>query len=209
MFSFNESFSLVICLSDDDEDDNNKSNTPVSTPAKQQSSPAPISNGEKKTDSFHLSDWLVQRKDVIRIPELSIKHADLIKKPLEISCSAVCFGMVEFNVEEEMIFLQETEFELKLKGTIKRNNPFSYTNDFLLGGFMDNLNIKLAYSDILSFFFSYQSHPPAAFIQVRPDFAEIFHKYIPSADEYGRKFDPKSSGRTFDIALIFEKNEFL
>ena len=65
---------------------------------------------------------------------------------------------------------------------------------FFLGGFMDNLNIKLAYSDILSFFFSYQSRPPAAFIQVRPDFAELFHKYIPSADEHGRKFDPKSNG---------------
>lgn len=59
---------------------------------------------------------------------------------------------------------------------------------------MDNLNIKLAYSDILSFYFSYQSRPPAAFIQVRPDFAELFQKYIPSTDEQGKKFDPKSNG---------------
>ena len=59
---------------------------------------------------------------------------------------------------------------------------------------MCNLNIKLAYSDILSFYFSSQSQPPAAFIQVRPDFADLFEKYIPSTDEHGKGFDPKSSG---------------
>lgn len=59
---------------------------------------------------------------------------------------------------------------------------------------MANLNIKLAYSDILSFFFSFQSQPPTAFIQVRPDFANLFAQYIPSTDEHGKGFDPKSKG---------------
>ena len=113
---FSHRFLSVICLSDDEEDDH-KSNTPVSTPAKQQQQQASIPiNGEKKNDPTHSSDWIVQRKDIIRIPELSIKHADLVKKPLEISCSAVCFGMVEFHVESETILLRETDFELKLKG---------------------------------------------------------------------------------------------
>lgn len=123
----------VICLSDDDDDDNTKSNALISTPAKQQASPT--SNGEKKSESSHLSDWLVQRKDIIRIPELSIKHADLMKKSLELLCSAVCFGMVEFNVESETIFLRETEFELKLKGTNqiffrKKSNEFCFSRRF-------------------------------------------------------------------------------
>lgn len=60
---------------------------------------------------------------------------------------------------------------------------------------MANLNIKLAYSDIISFLFSYQSQPPAAFIQVRPDFADLFAKYIPSTDECGKGFDPNSKGK--------------
>jgi hypothetical protein len=61
---------------------------------------------------------------------------------------------------------------------------------------MNNLNIKLAYSDILSFYFSFQSQPPAAFIQVRSDFAELFAKFIPSTDEHGKGFDPNSKGFT-------------
>jgi hypothetical protein len=99
-------------LSDDDDDDN-KMNIPIITPIKQQS--YPIVNGDKKPDISQTSDWIVQRKDIMRIPELSIKHADLIQKPLELSCSAVRFGIAEFNVESEIIFLNETEFVLKLK----------------------------------------------------------------------------------------------
>lgn len=184
----------MICLSDD-EDGDEKSNTPVSTPAKQQQQTT--SNGEKKIDPSHSSDWLVQRKDIIRIPELSIKHADLVKKHLEIACSAVCFGMVEYHVEAETISLRETDFELKLKGRKRNLQRTLYFEGSNLGGSLDNLNIKLAYSDIVSFYFSYQSRPPAAFIQVRPDFAELFHQYIPSADEQGKQFDPKSNGEIF------------
>jgi hypothetical protein len=59
---------------------------------------------------------------------------------------------------------------------------------------MNNLNVKLAYSDIISFYFSFQSQPPAAFIQVRPEFTELFAKFIPSNDEHGKGFDPNSKG---------------
>ncbi len=105
-------------MSDDDDDDNNnnKMNIPIVTPIKQQSST--IVNGDKKIDISQVSDWIVQRKDIMRIPELSIKHSDLIKKPFELCCSAVRFGIKEFNVESEIILMKETEFELKLKSKI-------------------------------------------------------------------------------------------
>jgi hypothetical protein len=63
-----------------------------------------------------------------------------------------------------------------------------------LGAFYDNLNIKLAYSDIITFYFSFQSQIPAAFIQVRSEFARLFDKYIPTSDEHGLGFDPSSKG---------------
>jgi hypothetical protein len=100
-------------LSDDDSD-NNKMSVPIVTPIKQQSST--IVNGNNKNDTSQASDWIVHRKDIIRIPDLPIKHADLIKKPYELSCSAVRFGVVEFNIESEIIYMKETEIELKLKG---------------------------------------------------------------------------------------------
>jgi len=68
---------------------------------------------------------------------------------------------------------------------------------------MNNLNIKLAYSDILSFYFSYQSQPPSAFIQVRPEFADLFAKFIPSTDEHGKGFDPNSKGFYKNKRLYF------
>ena len=60
---------------------------------------------------------------------------------------------------------------------------------------MDHVNIKLAYSDIVTFYFSFQSQTPAAFIQVRSEFAILFDKYIPTSDEHGRGFDPDSKGK--------------
>lgn len=60
---------------------------------------------------------------------------------------------------------------------------------------MDNVNIKLAYSDVIAFYFSFQSKTPAAFIQVRNEFAILFDKHIPTSDEQGRGFDPKSKGK--------------
>lgn len=97
----------------DDDDDGNKMSTHSVTPIKQQSST--IVNGDKKLDTSQASDWIVQRKDIMRIPELTIKHADLIKQPLELSCSAVRFGIVEFNIESGVVLLKDTEFEFKLK----------------------------------------------------------------------------------------------
>ncbi|CAF3438305.1 unnamed protein product [Rotaria sp. Silwood1] len=163
----------VICLSDDDDGNNYKMSIPVASPIKR---PSPsLVNGDNNIETSQASDWIVQRKDIMRIPELTIKHSELIKKNYELGCSAVRFGIIEFNVESEIILMKETEFELKLKSECYAN-----------------LNIKLAYSDIISFFFSFQSQPPAAFIQVRPDFADLFAKYIPSTDEHGKGFDPNS-----------------
>lgn len=100
----------------DDDDDSDKMSIPSITPIKQQLST--VVNGDKKIDSSH---WIVQRKDIVRIPELSIKHADLIKKPFELGCSAVRFGITEFNVDSEIILLKEIEIELKLKS---KSNKF-------------------------------------------------------------------------------------
>jgi len=104
-------------LSDDDDDD--KMSIPSVTPIKQQQQSSTIVNGDKKIDVSQASDWTVQRKDIMRIPELSIKHSDLIKKPFELCCSAVRFGIIEFNVESEIILLKDIEFELKLKSKYK------------------------------------------------------------------------------------------
>ena len=121
-FSFSKNSSVfftVICLSDDEGDDN-KMNISIATPVKQQLST--VVNGDNKNNTSRASDWIVQRKDVIRVPELSMKHSDLIKKSLVLRCSAVQFGSVEFYTESEMILMKETEFELKLKSKFKLIN---------------------------------------------------------------------------------------
>jgi hypothetical protein len=176
----------------DDEDNDHKMDTPVATPIKLQSSN--IVNGDNKIDTSQASDWIIQRKDIMRIPELPIKHSELIKKSFDLHCSAVSFGIVEFSVESEIILMKEIEFELKLKSKLSNTKKNLQLIFISLGVFMENLNIKLAYSDIVSFYFSFQSQPPAAFIQVRPDFAELFAKFIPSTDEHGKRFDPNSKG---------------
>ena len=109
----------------DDEDGDNKINSHIVTPIKQQSSNTV--NGNNKIDTSQLSDWIIQRKDIMRIPELSIKHSDLIKKSFELHCSAVSFGIVEFSVESEIILMKEMEFELKLK-SIKSNKKSKLNN---------------------------------------------------------------------------------
>ena len=62
------------------------------------------------------------------------------------------------------------------------------------GRFFNNVNIKLAYSDVNKFYFSFQPQIPAAIIHVRHEFAELFHKYNLSSDKHGRDFDPNSKG---------------
>ncbi|CAF0933386.1 unnamed protein product [Adineta ricciae] len=59
-------------------------------------------------------------------------------------------------------------------------------------GFMDNLNIKLAYTDVMKFYFSFESRIPVAFIHVRNEFAILFDQKIPTSDEHGRGFNPIS-----------------
>jgi hypothetical protein len=76
----------------------------------------------------------------------------------------------------------------------KKEKTISFFRIYL-GGFSDHLNIKLAYSDVISFYFSFQSETPAALIQVRHEFAKLFDKYIPTSDEHGKGFDPNSKGR--------------
>lgn len=102
-------FSAVICLSDDEEDGTSE----VATPVKQQ--PPKLVNGLTKSETARPSGWLVHRKDIVRVSDLSIKRSDLIKKPLEIGCSVICFGIAEFHVESETILLNETDFVFKLK----------------------------------------------------------------------------------------------
>ena len=97
---------LVICLSDDEEEDPNE----VITPATKDKS-----NGETKKDLLPVSDWSVQRKDIVRIPDLSVKRIDLIKNQIEIRCTVICFGIVEFRVESDTVLMANTEFEFKLK----------------------------------------------------------------------------------------------
>lgn len=103
-------------MSDDDDANNSndkKTSVPIPSPIQRPSSN--LVNGDNSTETSQVSDWIVQRKDVMRIPELTIKHSDLIKKPYELACSAVRFGIVEFKVESEVILMKEIEFELKLK----------------------------------------------------------------------------------------------
>ena len=96
----------------------------------------PIKSGASKNDksedstsSSQSTEPIVHRKDIIRIPDLTIKRTDLLKKPLEIHCSMIYFGLVEFNVESNSILLKETEFEFKLKS--KFVNFFFSLNDFI------------------------------------------------------------------------------
>ncbi|CAF0793616.1 unnamed protein product [Rotaria sordida] len=169
----------VICLSDDDDDDDNNSKNSISIPItipiiKQQNSPT-IVNSDIQNDTCETLNWTINNDDIIHVSELPSKYSDIFKKPFEIRCSAIRFGIVEFNVESDVVLMKEKEFHMKLTG-----------------GFLDNVNMKLAYSDVVAFYFSFQSQTPAAFIQVRSEFARLFDKYIPTSDEHGRGFDPNS-----------------
>ena len=106
---------LVICLSDDDDDDDNNNNHVNSksrtTPIKQKESLTIVNNS-----SNDASNWTIHEKDIIYVSSLPMKYSDVYKKPFEIRCSSVYFGLVQFNVESEVIMMKETEFEMKLTG---------------------------------------------------------------------------------------------
>ncbi|UJR25208.1 hypothetical protein I4U23_006560 [Adineta vaga] len=165
----------IICLSDDDEDDNsnhiNSKTQPASlTPIKQNGKSIKMNN-----QSIDSTIWTIHEKDIIHVSPLPSKYSDKFKKPFEVRCTSVNFGIVEFSVESDILSMTETDFEMKLTG-----------------GFTDNLNIKLAYTDILKFYFSFESCLPVAFIHVRNEFAILFDKYIPTSDEHGKGFNPNS-----------------
>ncbi|CAF3872492.1 unnamed protein product [Rotaria magnacalcarata] len=160
----------IICLSDDDIGDS----ISIVTPIKQQNS-ATITDNDIQDVAYQPVNWIIDSKDKIHVYELPSKYSDISKKPFEIRCTAIRFGIAEFNVESDIVFMKEKEFEMRLTG-----------------GFLDRVNIKLAYSDVVTFYFSFQSQTPAAFIQVRNEFAILFDKYIPTSDEHGKGFDPDS-----------------
>ncbi|CAF0843353.1 unnamed protein product [Didymodactylos carnosus] len=166
----------VIYLSDDDETVIVSSNVKNCTAVKQSS----FNQSSSSNGNDDLSDWLsIQSQDILQIPELLSNWTNVLQKPMVIQCINVRFGIIEFQVEKQSVFLKETEIEMKLKGQSK-------------GRSLENLNIKLAYSDVVRFVYFYESRPPAALIQVRKEFADLFEQFIPSADEEGLAFDPMS-----------------
>ena len=153
-------FLVVICLSDDEEDGNSE----LTTPIKQQT--VNLANGLTKPETSPPSDWLVHRKDVVRVPDLSIKRSDLIKKPIEIGCSVICFGIAEFHVESETIQMKETDFEFKLKSKAALSPvlPPNFIDCRWLGGQSEHTARLFRYTDVL-FFLSIEAacgiHPGA------------------------------------------------
>lgn len=124
----------VICLSDDDDGDDDDDdciaaiNTPVPTPEKppqQQTSDNAEENGSRDVNCS--SNWTIEPTDTVSIPNLPSKYSDLYKKPFEIRCSAIRFGIVEFNVDCEVIAMKDVEFEMRLQSNRTRrfDHPFS------------------------------------------------------------------------------------
>jgi hypothetical protein len=52
----------------------------------------------------------------MQIYELPSKYSDIYKKPFEIRCSSIHFGIVEFGVDTEVVLMKEAQFEMKLTG---------------------------------------------------------------------------------------------
>lgn len=124
---------LVICLSDDEPDDDImdiRIDTPVVSPAKQPDSPIVINNNDddnntsnsnkKRNDNNNNIDdksaWILTEKDIIHPSPLPSKYSDLYKKAFEIRCSAIRFGITEFNVDTEVVLMHPKEFEMKITG---------------------------------------------------------------------------------------------
>lgn len=107
----------VICLSDDDNDDIIPDET--STTSANLNKGNDSSTTEKDPDEKDVNDpsnWIIQQKDIIRIPELPSNFSDIYKKPFEIRCTTIRFGVVEFSVDCEVVLMKEMEFEMRLKG---------------------------------------------------------------------------------------------
>lgn len=123
------SLCVVICLSDDDKDviladDASTSGTALSPNKSQESS-----GSDKDPDKKDINDpsiWVISPKDMIRIPELPSKFSDVWRRPFEIRCSTVRFGVVEFSVDCDVVLMKDMEFEMRLRG--KRSMSYDWDN---------------------------------------------------------------------------------
>ena len=105
----------MICLSDDDENFSSKE-TCLNVANTKQDDASATNQTAPESDASDTPNWIIDEKDTIRIPELPSKYSDLFKKPFEMRCSSIRFGVVEFDVESEVLLMKETEFEMGLKG---------------------------------------------------------------------------------------------
>ena len=116
-FKFCFSYSLffvVICLTDDDDnsdDNDSKHSISILTPTKQPDI-LTVANNE----TYESSNWIIHQDDIIHVPELPSKYSDIYKKPFEIRCKTIRFGVTEFDIESDVILMKRTEFEMKLIG---------------------------------------------------------------------------------------------
>ena len=138
----------VICLSDDDDDDDDDDciaaiNTPVATPEKPQSSD--VSEESASRDVNCSSNWTIEPTDTVSIPNLPSKYSDLYKKPFEMRCSAIRFGIVEFNVDCEVIAMKDVEFEMRLQSDrTRRTNEKILSSVFFLFTQVDSRTLSIS-----------------------------------------------------------------
>lgn len=114
--------------------DNNKSNIPIVPLIKPQESPTIVNNNKAEipipavikaqessttVNNNDSSAWTIDPKDIIHIPDLPTRYSDIFKKPFEIRCSTIHFGIVQFNVATEVIRMEPTEFQMDLSGKRK------------------------------------------------------------------------------------------
>lgn len=95
----------------------------IVSPIKPQESSSTVNNNNTNTknnnNNHHIDDpsaWIILEKDIIHPSQLPSKYYDIYKKPFEIRCSAIRFGIAEFNVDTELVLMHPTEFEMKLTG---------------------------------------------------------------------------------------------
>ena len=112
---------LVICLSDDEQDrseTNKKSKTEISVHLIETEN-VDLSKKDNQTNATDSSHWIIETKDKIQVPDLPSKNANLFKKEFEIRSTAIRFGIVEFDVDSDVIKMKENEFEMRLNGKKK------------------------------------------------------------------------------------------
>lgn len=114
---------LVICLSDDNDDQDDivdiEMDVAIISPVKPQESSSVVNNNNNK-NTDDPSAWVILEKDIIHPSALPSKYSDIYKRPFEIRCSAIRFGIAEFNVDTELVLMHPTEFEMKLTGKKER-----------------------------------------------------------------------------------------